>query len=156
MHVDDLGVSDIPLSGIGGGEDNLNISPYADGLSHFVIGSQTPMTVGIQGEWGSGKTSLMRLVRRRIENDSDNQLITFWFETWQYGAMGDAETLGLLLMRDLAGKLLEALKDQEQLAYNMSDRVKGWLGRATKAIAASAISGSSYGLFDGKICPRTW
>ena len=66
----------------------------------------------------------MRLVRRRIENDSDHKLITFWFETWQYGAMGDAETLGLLLMRDLAGKLLEALRDQEQLAYNMSDRMR--------------------------------
>ena len=150
MEVEDLGVSDIPLSGIGGGEDNLNIGPYAEGLSQFVVKSQTPMTVGIQGEWGSGKTSLMRLVRRRIENDTDNNLITFWFETWQYGAMGDAETLGLLLMRDLAGKLLVELKEQEQLAYNMTDRLKGWLGQASKAVAASAISGSSYGLLDGQ------
>ena len=37
MPVDDLGVSDIPLSGIGGGEDNLNIGlcGWAQSLCHW-------------------------------------------------------------------------------------------------------------------------
>tara|TARA_A100000164_G_scaffold302177_1_gene277574 strand:+ start:354 stop:542 length:189 start_codon:yes stop_codon:yes gene_type:complete len=39
------------------GDDSLNIGNYINALLSFVENTATPMTVGIQGEWGSGKKS---------------------------------------------------------------------------------------------------
>jgi predicted KAP-like P-loop ATPase len=43
-------------------EDLLNVEKYSNALSNFIIKSDTPITVGLQGEWGTGKTSLMSLL----------------------------------------------------------------------------------------------
>ena len=93
-------------------EDRLSIRPYAAGLASFVQSAETPMTIGIQGEWGSGKTSLMQLVLKQVEKDSKDTILTHWFETWQYGASGGGDSLGLLLMRDLCFSLVERVKDE--------------------------------------------
>jgi len=39
--------------------DKLSMDKYTKGLQNFIENSNTPMTISIQGEWGSGKTSLM-------------------------------------------------------------------------------------------------
>ena len=38
--------------------DRLRSERYAQALSDFIAYSDTPMTVGLQGEWGTGKTSI--------------------------------------------------------------------------------------------------
>ena len=50
-----------------GGDDALKISAYKDALTDFIKRTDTPMTIGVQGEWGSGKTSLLN----QIWNDLD-------------------------------------------------------------------------------------
>jgi uridine kinase len=30
--------------------------------------TETPMTIGLQGDWGSGKTSLMNLISARLKD----------------------------------------------------------------------------------------
>ena len=59
------GVIDEPLSK--GEDDKLGISGYADALFQFIKGAKTPMTIGVQGDWGSGKTSLMKLMKYKFE-----------------------------------------------------------------------------------------
>lgn len=135
--------------------DALEIAPYARGLEHFICTCETPMTVGIQGEWGSGKTSMMRLIQRRLTPSPDApssarqaRVMTFWFETWQYGAVGHADQLGLLLMRDLASRLLAQLKEDDR-SYRYRQDMKSFLQRAAPAVAAGAISKASAGIIDG-------
>jgi len=50
-------------------EDQLNFAPYAKTLADIIAdGSvQTPLTVGIFGSWGSGKTSLMTMIKKRLD-----------------------------------------------------------------------------------------
>ena len=43
-------------------EDLLKVEKYSLALSNFITRSDTPITVGLQGEWGTGKTSLMSLL----------------------------------------------------------------------------------------------
>ena len=45
-----------------GGIDNLKISPYKNALVEFIKTTRTPITIGIQGDWGSGKTSLLNQI----------------------------------------------------------------------------------------------
>ncbi len=51
-----VGVTDTPLSRME--EDLFSVQPYVKGLSSFINTCETPMTISIQGDWGSGKTSM--------------------------------------------------------------------------------------------------
>ena len=49
-----------------GKEDALDISNHTKALTEFIRETDTPITIGIQGEWGSGKTSLLNQLHYRI------------------------------------------------------------------------------------------
>lgn len=46
--------------------DALDFTPYVETLADIIQTGNTPLTIGVFGGWGSGKTSLMKMVR----NDS--------------------------------------------------------------------------------------
>lgn len=58
-------------------EDVFGIKSYIDGLSEYILVCNTPMTIAIQGDWGSGKTSIMNMVRNNI----DKHCLCTWFNT---------------------------------------------------------------------------
>ena len=39
----------------GGNKDDLGVETHTNSLIRFISNTSTPITVGIQGEWGSGK-----------------------------------------------------------------------------------------------------
>ena len=106
------------------------------------------MTIGIQGEWGSGKTSLMQLVLKQVEKDSKDTVLTHWFETWQYGASGGGDSLGLLLMRDLCFSLVERVKD-ERWQEKLREETFGFLKKMGRGVGAAAINTLSAGTANG-------
>ena len=53
-------ITDKPVSTVA--DDLLKVEKYSQALSNFITRSETPITVGLQGEWGTGKTSLMSLL----------------------------------------------------------------------------------------------
>ncbi len=55
-----IGIVDEPNRG--DQPDKLDIGRHATALTHFIRKSDTPITIGIQGEWGSGKTSLLNMI----------------------------------------------------------------------------------------------
>ena len=58
--------------------DALNITKYTKGLVQFIRHCDTPMTISIQGEWGSGKTSLINLLNSRLEKEFNTYVINTW------------------------------------------------------------------------------
>jgi predicted KAP-like P-loop ATPase len=42
-------------------DDSLQFDDFAETLEEIISTSETPLTIGVYGKWGSGKTSLMRL-----------------------------------------------------------------------------------------------
>ena len=60
-----VGIVDEALQG--GKQDELGVSSYIEALVKFVKTTDTPMTIGIQGEWGSGKTSMLNQIRNSLE-----------------------------------------------------------------------------------------
>ena len=64
--------------------DGLGFEPYARAIGEAVVGADGPLTVGVFGEWGSGKSSLMGLVARYIETHYPEDVITIWFNVWRY------------------------------------------------------------------------
>ncbi len=60
-------------------DDALNFTRYAGVLSNIIVHTTTlPFTVGIFGDWGSGKTTLMRMIQEQVNGK------TIWFNAWKY------------------------------------------------------------------------
>ena len=74
-------VSDSP---IGPGDlDALGLGEIALGLSQFFrnVDTKPPVTVGVLGEWGQGKSSVMRLLEADLKR---NGVYPVWFNAWHY------------------------------------------------------------------------
>jgi len=102
-------------------EDALDFQPYVDTLTDIIASptTDTPLTIGVFGTWGSGKTSLMRMVRNRLPEHCSSA----WFDPWKYGR---EETLwrALLLqvistLRGEVGK--EGPEESEEALAELSD-----------------------------------
>jgi|SaaInl4_135m_RNA_FD_contig_21_2231555_length_750_multi_12_in_0_out_0_2 predicted KAP-like P-loop ATPase len=89
-----LGLRDIPIDN--SKDELLGLVEYAKSLSEFIGKCDTPMTVALQGDWGSGKTSMMNLIQEEVAPIST--VSSIWFNTWQYSQfdLNDALTVSLL------------------------------------------------------------
>ena len=78
-------LSDEPLL-VSDRSDNLEFSATANVLAKAALYTPDPITIGVYGEWGSGKTSMMQLMKDIIDNEDkeNNHAVTVWFNAWQY------------------------------------------------------------------------
>ncbi len=67
-------------------EDGFGYDKYANTIIKMITDDDfpSPFTFGIFGEWGSGKTSLMRMIEDRLRKDSYEMFIPVWFNPWRY------------------------------------------------------------------------
>jgi hypothetical protein len=67
-------------------DDHLGQRRYADAIASFVRHADTkpPLTIGIKGPWGAGKTSLMRMVQVRLD-PPDTSAPTWSFKPLRLG-----------------------------------------------------------------------
>lgn len=63
-------------------DDSFQFGPYVDVL-HSAVEQATPLplTVGVFGSWGAGKSSFLQLWQRRFE---ESKTRTIWFNPWKY------------------------------------------------------------------------
>lgn len=59
------------LANIATDEDKLFRSGYVKGIAEFLRECATPMSIAIQGDWGSGKTSLINLVEHELRSQTE-------------------------------------------------------------------------------------
>lgn len=87
-------------------EDKFKITDYIGGLARFIEECNTPMTISIQGSWGTGKTSIMNLVQKELtkSGDSAGDVLPVWFNTWQFSQFNMSEQLPLSLLSGLIAK----------------------------------------------------
>ncbi len=120
--------------------DLLHFSDFADALVDFIKSEKTqkPLTIAIDAAWGMGKTTLMRMIQRKLEGKADkvkqespptrverNQKEqnapakpTFpivWFNAWQY----DQED-------SLWAALVLEILDQVRKQYTLKQKVGFW------------------------------
>ncbi|HBY06357.1 MAG TPA: hypothetical protein DEH22_00655, partial [Chloroflexi bacterium] len=88
--------------------DTLDFQPYIDTLAEVIASrnTRTPLTIGVFGSWGSGKTSLMHLVGQGLPK---NYRVA-WFDAWKYERETD---LWRALLLSVLGALEGALPKDE-------------------------------------------
>ncbi|MQQ61308.1 NTPase [Streptococcus mitis] len=96
--------SDVPTV-----KDELKVDEYILGLSNFISGCETPLTLAIQGDWGTGKTSIMYQVEEKLKekasSNSKGKIKTIFFNTWQYSQFDMDKNLAVTLITDLIDEL---------------------------------------------------
>lgn len=153
--------NDSPFSNIQ--HDALNFDAYAEVIYESILGTQTPCTIGIFGEWGMGKTSMMNMAKKNI--DDEHAHISVWFNAWQYE--NEEHTIVPLIATII--KELKKRKDeiensistyessQQKESIEKKLKEKSWLDRVHNALRSVAsgvsveLSGDVPLLGEGKI-----
>lgn len=126
------------------GKDFLATKDYSRALVEFIEECDTPMTIGVQGDWGIGKTSMMSMIKAQIISSTNasnkKNFGVVWFNTWQFSLFGRDEYLGVAALSEL----LKILREQ----FEISESNDYW--KSVKKLASS-LSFSFMGVgIDGK------
>lgn len=91
-------------------EDYLNFGEVSQIVTE-ILGTDTmlPVSIGIFGNWGAGKSSLLNLIEQEINQD---EWIVIKFDAWLYQGFDDARAA---LLEVIASHLIQAAKDDETI-----------------------------------------
>lgn len=102
--------------------DLLFYSPYADTIVKFTgTPTLTPLTIGLYGSWGAGKSSLLHLIEKRIEFNGKD-VVCISLNAWQFEDYEDAKVA-------IMESLLKALKENRTIFETAGDKIKSLLKR---------------------------
>ncbi|EIC20131.1 KAP family P-loop NTPase fold protein [Thiorhodovibrio frisius] len=88
-----------------GGQDDLGIGKHAQALTEFIKVAPTPMTIGIQGEWGSGKTSVLNTIYFELEQLGHVKQI--WINSWESSLLSTPEESLIKIINEILSSLIE-------------------------------------------------
>jgi len=91
--------------------DLLEIEKYTNGLIRFIDTSATPITIGIQGEWGSGKTSLLNTIKNELCDKNGAKHFGIWINTWEYSLLSTPDETLIKIISGLVTQVSELTKD---------------------------------------------
>ena len=128
--------------------DFLNFGGVASTVAEIIVQAQSrPISIGVSGAWGVGKSSMIKLIRselalRSIESDGQSEkpskFIFVEFNAWLYQGYDDARAA---LIEEIATTLAKEAQERKtgiEKAKDLLERVN-WF-RAVKLTASSAAS----------------
>ena len=123
--------------------DFLNFSGVADTVAEIIVQARgRPISIGVSGAWGIGKSSLIKLTQAslaaRPNKDGDRDFIFVEFNAWLYQGYDDARAA---LMDVIASKLQDEAAKRETAIDKVASILKRirWL-RGAKLIAGDAAA----------------
>lgn len=123
-----LGLTDAPLQNID--DESLGLRDYVNALKTFISTCQTPMTIAIQGDWGSGKTSMMNVVRSGLDHQ---RIATRWFNTWQFAQFSMQDEIAISLLSGFLDELGDDAQKARSAVKNLTRMAMKGIGGISKA-----------------------
>lgn len=115
-------------------QDFLNYSEVAELVAEVVRDpAMRPVSVGVFGTWGTGKSTILNLVEARlVAPETNHNFIVVRFDAWLYQGFDDARAA---LMEVIASTLIEAATTNP----GMLEKAKKLLGRVNKMRALGLL-----------------
>ena len=110
-----------PEQGIPADQDHLDMSTYVGMLAAVIARRDTPLpvSIGLFGEWGSGKSYFMGLMRDRVDTlkhstsaEYCHDIVQIGFNAWSYADTNLWASLGDEIFRQLAGPAASSETDK--------------------------------------------
>ena len=131
-----------------GAPDLLGVDDYMRALINFIDTCNMPTTIAIQGEWGSGKTSMLNQIKHELcetgvnpELDKNLPYYGIWINTWQYSIMKTKEETLISIIGGLTNEISKIIKRKhESQSKAVLGKVSGLFGKIAKAGVKAAAS----------------
>jgi hypothetical protein len=91
---------------------------------------EAPVTIGVHGDWGAGKSSVLKMLEGAFEDD--DRVLCLWFNGWTFEGFEDAKTV-------VIETIVDELRRARPLSQKVADAAKkvlkrvDWLKLARKA-----------------------
>lgn len=139
-------------------EDAFQHTEYVDALERILTSVEEPWHIGIFGKWGSGKTSIIRLLFNRItERDIGRETVCIEFDAWKHAENSIRTELLLTLDRelgnhadkngglmgedDITGQLYDVDEEQRAETDNLLEGIHHFIQHSTHLIAIVVVLG---------------
>lgn len=99
-------------------DDNLEASGYARALCEFIRHADTPVTIGIQGGWGSGKTSLITVLQEDLNDDPGHPALCVFVNAWEHSLFHSSDSkaeVALSLLNGLSNGVKKSVSEAKWL-----------------------------------------
>lgn len=123
--------------------DFINFTGVADTVAEIIVQARgRPISIGVSGAWGVGKSSMIKLTReslaRRPRKEGEREFIFVEFNAWLYQGYDDARAA---LMDVIATTLEEEAEKRQKAVSKVKELAKrvNWL-RAAKLVGGSALA----------------
>lgn len=101
--------------------DYLNFDYLVDAVESIAMDAKlTPSTIGVYGDWGSGKSSLMQMVEEKIKTEHKEDACCIRFNGWLFEGYEDAKTA-------FCGSILDALRTEKTIPSKVKTRITNLL-----------------------------
>jgi predicted KAP-like P-loop ATPase len=123
--------------------DYLNFRCVADSAAEMIVhAGEQPLSLGVSGGWGVGKSSMLRLIRESLQERGGKDYLFVDFNAWLYQGYDDAKAA---LMEVIASSLVE----HSQETQTGFDKAKRFLKRVNWLRVAGVTAGSALALAFG-------
>jgi hypothetical protein len=113
--------------------DLLGFRVHADLLEALVLDEGIlPVTIGVFGDWGSGKSSIMRMMEARLQ-DLDDDTVCLYFNGWVFEGYDDAKAA-------LLDSILKTFNDEKRFG----EVVKGKVAQLFKSVNWMRVMGLGF------------
>ena len=113
-------------------DDQLGFKPYVEAIAAFLDspGTQPPITLSLEGEWGSGKSSFMRQLQETLNKPGRSPSIVVSFNAWRFDkqdAMWAAFALAVTRSLRKECRWLDRQRGDTKLFFQRINGLTGWL-----------------------------
>lgn len=104
--------------------DFIDFSHYVDAVYQIIESEDLlPCSIGIYGDWGSGKSSLMKMIGTRYDNQKDKGILVVRFNGWLFEGFEDTKTVLISRMIEELTEQLSLGEDSKNLATKLLKKV---------------------------------
>jgi KAP family P-loop domain/Sulfatase-modifying factor enzyme 1 len=136
----ELGVEIQPIVDDPCRSDQLGRGEAVDALVHLIRAidqkASSSFTIGIFGDWGTGKTSMLRQIQAKLEEDREGPPLIVWFNPWQFSSKDNILASLFISVADAIERQIDADKG---FLDKGSAKVKGFASRL-KDVATAFIA----------------
>lgn len=100
-------------------QDYLNYSEMVENISDLIRSPEMlPVSIGVYGNWGSGKSTVLELLRQDI---AENDFLIINYDAWLFQGFDDAKAS---MMEAITENVSSSIKDNETLAAKAGNLLK--------------------------------
>jgi predicted KAP-like P-loop ATPase len=119
-------------------KDFLNFSCTADTVAELIVQARNnPVSIGVSGQWGVGKSSMIKLIRKSLNDKDGDSFVFVEFNAWLYQGFDDARAA---LMEVIANTLTEEAKTRQKGLCKAKEFLKrvNWLRVVKSGVSIAA------------------